>query len=317
MVASIDNPKSLLEAMRFYTPEAADAYVRSIKWPEGPVCPRCGSVKVGTVKGRRVHQCRERECRKQFSLTTDTIMEGTHLRLDQWALAVWMIVNCRNGVSSCEIARAIDCKQQSAWHLLHRVRHVMEQGDEGMMGTKAGAVEADWTYVGGRVENMNHARRKRVKAAGFWNSKAIVHAMKDRRAGTVRASVMPDASRHPIKAEFGDHLAHGARLYTDESWSYGWTGYNYRHQTVNHSRDEYVRGEVHTNGCENFFKCLRMGLKGTYVRATPEHLQAYVDESVFRFNHRKEGEWARFHAVMLRIVGRRLTYSTLTDGAVR
>jgi transposase-like protein len=302
--------------MRFYTPEAAESYVRAIKWPTGPECPRCGSTNVGTVKARRVCQCREKGCRKQFSLTTDTIREGTHLRLDQWCLAVWMIVNCRNGVSSCEIARAIDCKQQSAWHLLHRVRHVMEQTDEGMMGTKTGTVEADWTYVGGMVGHMSHARRERAKKRPYWG-KAIVHAMKDRRSGTVRASVMPDASRHPIKAEFGDHLAPGARLYTDESWSYGWTGWDYQHKTVNHSQEEYVRGEVHVNGCENWFKCLRMGLKGTYVRATPEHLQAYVDESVFRFNHRKEGEWTRFDAVMRRIVGRRLTYSTLTDGAVR
>jgi hypothetical protein len=244
-------------------------------------------------------------------------MEGTHLRLDQWCVAVWMIVCCRNGVSSCEIARTIGCKQQSAWHLLHRVRHVIGQSPDVMMGANGAVVEADWTYVGGVLDKMNRARRERVKEAGHWKSKTVVHAMRERRTGTIRAKVIPRPTKNEVRAEFNDHLAPGARIYTDESWSYEWAGFKYQHDTVNHSHEQYVKGTVHTNGCENFFKCLRMGLKGTYIKATPEHLQAYVDETTFRFNHKNDGEWQRFEAAMKQIVGKRLTYSNLTDGAVR
>src|SRR5215470_5928402 len=110
-----------MAAVRYFTPERATEYVKSIKWPHGPVCPKCGSVNVGEIKSRARFQCREKECRAQFSLTTGTIMEASHMPLEKWIMAVWMIANCRNGVSSCEIARTIGCKQQSAWHLLHRV----------------------------------------------------------------------------------------------------------------------------------------------------------------------------------------------------
>lgn len=302
--------------MRHFDCETARRYIEQIKWPEGPCCPKCGSANVGTIKSRGKYQCREKECRKQFSLTTDTILESTHLRADQWCAAVWMIVNCRNGVSSCEIARSIGCKQQSAWHLLHRVRHILKEENARRMGVGGAVVEADWTYVGGLVGHMSHERRERA-AKSKYHGKAIVHAMKERRTGTVRASVMPNASRHPIKAEFEAHLAPGARVYTDESMSYSYPAGWYRHETVNHTEKEYVRGTVHVNGCENFFNCLRRGLKGTYIRATPDHLSAYVDEQVFRFNCRKEGEWERFNRAMRLIVGKRLTYSALTDGAVR
>src|SRR5690606_32774735 len=124
VVAECKPPQTLLAAMRHFDPDTARRYVESIKWPGGACCPQCGSVNVGEIKSRARYQCREKGCRKQFSLYTGTIFEGTHLRLDQWVAGVWMIVNCRNGISSCEIARTIGCKQQSAWHLLHRVRHL-------------------------------------------------------------------------------------------------------------------------------------------------------------------------------------------------
>ena len=164
MVAPVEIPQTLMEAMRHFTPEVAERYVAAIKWPEGPCCPKCGSVNVVSMPTRaRMHRCREKECRKQFSIITGTIMESTHLRLDQWMVAVWMIVSCRNGVSSHEIARTIGCKQLSAWHLLHRVRHVLAQEPDGQFGTKDGVVEADWTYVGGLLKNMNYERRQRAK----------------------------------------------------------------------------------------------------------------------------------------------------------
>jgi transposase-like protein len=316
MVAEAKNPTTLLEAARHFTPEAAESFVRSIKWPDGSCCPKCGTFNVGPIKSRRRYQCREKLCYRQFSLISDTIMEGTHLTLDKWCLAVWQIANCRNGISSCEVARAVGIKQQSGWHLLHRIRHVLAQDPEGMMGVNGAPVEADSTFVGGLVKFMTDERRKRMKQAPH-KGKSIVHAMKDRSTGKVRASVVPDLTRFPIADQFTQYLAPGARLYTDSHYSYQWTPFAYRHKTVNHSAREYVRGDVHCNGAENFFNCLRRGLKGTYIRATAEHLQPYVDEAVFRFNHRYETEWERFVAAMRHILGARLTYSELTDGAKR
>lgn len=306
-----------MEAVRYFDFETAREYIRSIVWPDGPVCPKCGSVDVAQLGARQLYQCRD--CRKQTSLIAGTIMAGTHLRLDQWCLAAWMIVNCRNGVSSCEIARNIDCKQQSAWHLLHRLRHVIQQSHTGKLGDRGGVVEADGTFVGGILKFMSHERRERARKSGLpYGNKVAVHALKDRRTGMVRAKVFDTETFHPERQEIIDNVAYGARLYTDAHTAYKWAeGSVFRHQSVNHSALEYVRGTVHTNGCENFFNCLRRGIKGTYIKPTPAHLPAYVDEQVFRFNHRDESEWARFDAAMRLIVGKRLTYAALTDGAKR
>ncbi len=305
-------PQTLLAAMRHFTPEVAQAFVASIKWPDGPACPTCGSVNIGKIASRARFQCREKGCRKQFSLTTGTIMEGTHLRLDQWIAGVWMLVNCRNGVSSCEIARTIGCKQQSAWHLLHRARHILqdENGDQ-----VVGECEADATHVGGLFKFMHHARREKARRRGN-KGKTIVHAIKDRGTGRVRAEVIDSESTEMVMDTILENVQEGSTVYTDEGRAYCWVGQVYDHGTVNHDY-EYVNGKAHTNGCENFFNCLRRACKGTYIKPMPEHLGAYVDEAVFRFNVRELNEWARFEKAMRRIVGKRLTYATLTDGAKR
>jgi transposase-like protein len=307
------NPATLMQAMRHFDPETASRFVESIKWPDGPVCPKCGSVNVGRIVSRNRHQCREKGCRKQFSLTTGTIFESTHLNLDQWCVAVWMIVGCRNGVSSCEIARTIGCKQQSAWHLLHRCRELLQPQNEGQF---AGVVEADETFVGGLLKFVSPHRRRRAIAAGRLRDKAVVHAMLERGSGRVRAEVIPAARTEFVRDAVLENVAQGSALYTDSSRVYDWASVTYAHKTVNHAI-EYVKGPVHTNSLENYFNCLRRGLKGTYIRATPEHLPAYVNEQTFRFNNRKLSEWERFESAMRAIVGKRLTYSELTDGATR
>jgi len=314
-VASAKKPVTLMAAIRYFNKPAAEKYVESIKWPEGPICPQCGSVNVGYIKSRGRHQCREKECRRQFSLTTGTIFEGTHLGLDKWMVAVWMIVNCRNGVSSCEIARTVGCKQQSAWHLLHRVRHVLaEEGAELMRGT----VEADTTLVGGLVTNMPKKRRKEFRGRSPHHGKTAVHAVRERDSGRVRACIVKGETSAEARKVLAETVAPGSRLYTDSSHAYGWAkSGGYRHETVNHSRDEYVRGDVTVNGCENFFNCLRRSLKGTYIRPSAGHLLAYVEEAAFRFNVRNKSEWERFDAAMRQIVDRRLTYKELTGGAKR
>jgi hypothetical protein len=316
VVAQNPTPQTLLAAMRHFTPDVAQEYVARIKWPAGPCCPKCGSVRIGTIKSRGRYQCRERECRHQFSLIADTIFAGTHLRLDQWIAGVWLLCNCKNGVSSCELARAIGCKQQSAWHLIHRVRYILQQELTEKYGRSCGVVEADSTFIGGALKWMSYQRQQRARERLRFG-KAIVHAIKDRNAGTVRAQV-PESGRRFTQKFIEANVAPGALLCTDKGSEYDWAdGTWYHRQAVNHKALEYVRGMVHVNGLECFFNCLRRSLKGTYIRATPEHLAAYLDEAVFRFNNRKETDWERFDRAMHLIVGKRLTYSELTDGAVR
>src|SRR5882762_847824 len=309
-------PTTLLAAMRHFDIKTAARYVAAIKWPDGPFCPKCGSIKVGHIASRNRYQCKEKGCRKQFSLTTDTIMESTHLRLDQWLVAVWMIANCRNGVSSCEIARTVGCKQQSAWHLLHRVRHIFAQANDGQI---SGTIEADSTLVGGIVKFMSHERRQEHGRKGPYSNKTIVHALRERSTGNVRAEILPQESGKAIRELMQKHVEEGSFVYTDSHAVYRNLGDLFMHATTNHKRGQYVRGagEIHSNGAENFFNCLRRSLKGTYIKATAEHLQPYVDEAVFRFNVRKESEWTRFDTAMRLIVGKRLTYSELTGGAIR
>jgi transposase-like protein len=316
MVAPVENPRTLMEAMRHFDPDRAESFVASIKWPEGPHCPKCGSVNVGHIKSRRRYQCREKGCRRQFGLMVNTIMEDSHLPLDKWLIAVWMIANCRNGISSYEIARTIGCKQQSSWHLLHRVRHVLAAEHTDKL---QGGVEADSTLVGGLVVNMPRRRRKMVTSRHPHANKTIVHALRERRTGNVRAVVVQDETTETVSALLDANVDRNACLFTDSAHVYNAArrALGFAHKTVNHGRKEYVRGEVHVNGCENFFNCLRRAVKGTYIRPSPEHLAAYVGEAVYRFNVRKESEWVRFNKAMQLIVGKRLTYSALTGGAIR
>jgi transposase-like protein len=311
-------PQTLLEAVRHFDAETARQYVQAIKWPDGPVCPKCGSVNVGTIKSRNgMHQCREKQCRCQFSLIKGTIFEGTHLRLDQWCLGVWQIVNCKNGVSSCEMARSLGISQTSAWHLLHRVRWVIQQNHEGMMGETGGGVEADTTYMGGLMKFMTEERRERARRSYMLHGKAAVHGLKDRRTGTVRAKVLGRETGPKVHDHIQENVSPRAFMFTDTARIYDRLGKGRFHLTVNHRRGEFVRGSAHTNGLESFWNCLRRGCKGTYVRPSADRLQYYVDEQVWRFNMRKLTDWERFEAALRLIVGKRLTYKTLTDGATR
>lgn len=249
-------PKNLMQAIRLFADaDLAERYVASMKWPDAePICPKCGSVNIGRIKSRCRYQCREKQCRAQFSVTTGTVMESTHLRLEQWLLAVWMIVNCKNGVSSCEIARNVGCKQQSAWHLLHRVRHVLRQEHTTQFD---GLVEADDTLVGGLIGFKHAKQRDRFWLGNDRAKKAVVHAIRERKSGLVRAEVVKrpgDKKRHIYT-----HVARTAWLCTDSHTAYRRMRKRYVHETVNHSKCEYVRRHVHTNGCENFFNCLRRG----------------------------------------------------------
>jgi len=306
-------PHTLQEAIIFFSDSArAFQYALDLRFGDGKVaCPRCGSEKHAFIKTRRIWECYG--CKKQFSLKVGTIFEDSALALDKWMMAVWMLTNCKNGVSSYELARAVGVTQKSAWFMLHRIREAMKNKTfEKLSGYAKDPVEIDETYIGGKTRNM-HKKRRIAYQNG--DKKAIVMGMRTRNTREVRAMVIPDAKRETLQNKILENVGWGSHIYTDQHVGYDNLNatHLFVHKTVNHMQ-EYVRGQVHTQGIENFWSLLKRSLKGTYVAVEPFHLDAYLSEQVFRFNNsgKKMNDTLRFEKVMRNIGGRRLTYNQLT-----
>jgi len=314
------DPKTLQEAITYFSaPQRAFDYAVRLRWPDGKVtCPRCGSEKNSFIKTRRMWFCYG--CKKQFTLKVGTIFEDSALGLDKWMTATWMLVNCRNGVSSYEIARALGITQKSAWFMLQRIRKALQEKSFVKIGGPGSEVEVDETFIGGKARNMHKSKRRRLSdGTGMQggHGKAIVMGMLER-DGRVRATVIPDRKSAPLRAAILETIDNGSVIYTDELTAYPFAiGSDYPHKVVNHL-EKYVDGAVHVQGVENFWSCLKRGLNGTYISVEPFHLFRYVDEQAFRFNNRKDengnkiSDAARFAEAMSRIAGHRLTYSQLT-----
>lgn len=311
-------PRTLIEAVRYFSdPDVALKHMVELRWPNGVACPTCGRTDVRFVATRRIWECKEKHPRKQFSAKVGTIFEDSAISLDKWFVAIWQIANCKNGISSYELGRAIGVTQKSAWHMNHRIRLAMKLGTIEKM---RGEVEADETLIGGISKNMHKSRREKLgmaESAGRAN-KTVVMGILERslplRASRVRAVVIPDTTRETLHGHIRDTVFRGTRLYTD-SWPAYTAAHEYKQSVVDHAV-EYVRGRVHTNGIENFWSLLKRGLKGTYVSVEPFHLGRYVDEQVFRFNERKANDGQRFTTALQGIIGRKLTYRELTGNGV-
>ena len=306
----MSTPKTLLEAVRFFSDiDICNDYMARVKWPDGKiVCPKCGGERVGKIKTRKMLRCNTKGCRKQFSYKVDTIFEDSPLGLDKWFVAVWCITNAKNGISSYELHRALGVTQKTAWFMLHRVRAAMQ---EGSFKKLEGTVESDETFVGGKAKNM-HAKKRAEKIQGRGPiGKEIVQGVLER-GGRVIAGVVKNQKRGSLQPTVRDNVEAGSTVYTDALRSYQGLEDEYLHDTIDHAK-EYVRGDVHTNGIENFWSLLKRCINGTYVSVMPWHLKSYVDEQVFRFNERKADDSERFDEVMSRTVGRRLTYEALCE----
>jgi len=306
-------PRTLQQAVVYFAnPANCRNYLVARRWPNGVICPRCGSNKVVFLEKYNRWQCSVTHDARQFTSKTGTIMEESPIGLDKWLMAMWLIVNCKNGISSYEIHRAIGVTQKSAWFLDHRIRLALHQGSfENLL---KGEVEADET-LGGKARNMHaHIRARKITGTGGKDKTAVMGILE--RGGKVRTKVIDNRKKKTIQAEVRKHVEAGSALYTDDLNSY--KGLNeFQHGVVDHAV-QYVDGRIHTNGLENFWSLLKRGLHGTYISVEPFHLFRYLDEQAFRYNNRKreDGEPLtdsdRFDLAVRQIVGKRLTWDRLT-----
>ncbi|TKB61321.1 MAG: IS1595 family transposase [Nitrospira sp.] len=299
-------PTTLQEAIKYFSdPQRTFDFVIALRWPQGPVCPRCQSLEHRFIKTRSIWACKS--CQKQYSVKVGTIFEDSAIKLDKWMCAMWMMVNAKNGISSYEIHRSLGVTQKTAWFMMHRIRLVLQNGSLDRKLT--GEVEADETYIGGKARNMHKDKKqKALKAEGYFR-KAVVMGMLER-DGEVRTKVLNVASAKVLAREIRANVEPGSTLYTDQLASYTRVGQEYAHHVINHAQ-EYVRGNVHTNGIENVWSLLKRGIKGTYVSVEPFHLFRYLDEQSFRFNTRKSNDQGRFISALSSIQGKRVEYKDL------
>jgi transposase-like protein len=318
----MEKPKTLQQAIQYFSDEQVciDA-VAAMRWPDGVVCPHadCNADQPYYLKAQKRWKCRK--CRKQFSVKVGSIFEDSPIPLQKWLPAIWLLTNCKNGVSSWEVHRALGVTQKTAWFMLHRIRLGMKEnyghGPLNKIGGPENEVEVDETFVGGLKKNMHKDRQIRYEAKGGSFGKAAVQGILDRTARQVRAKVVPNVKRETLQTEILRQVKYGTKVYTDSAVAYE-QGMQWRfvHDMVDKT-ESYVRGRVHVNGVENFWSLLKRGLRGTYVAVEPFHLDRYVDEQVYRFNNRGSKEkpmddYARFQKLLGQVAHKRLTYAELT-----
>jgi transposase-like protein len=305
-------PATLIEAVRHFSDiDTCNELMARIKWSDGKIaCPHCDSERIGKIETRKMLRCKD--CRKQFSYKVGTIFEDSPLGLDKWFVAVWCIANAKNGISSCELARALGITQKSAWFLLHRVRLAMQTGS--FRKPLEGEVESDETFIGGSIPNMHKSKRAAMPKGRGTVGKVVVQGLLQRSTADapsyVKLAVVPNPKRRWLHYEIQQNVKRGTIVYTDSLPSYEGLDTEYIHQTIDHAVS-YVEGRVHTNGIENFWSLLKRMLRGTYVAVSPWHLFRYLDEEAYRFNGRKQNDGERFAEVMGRVVGKRIQYKEL------
>jgi|SRR5579872_2286241 len=312
-------PRTLQQAIRHYSdPDTCQNELVSSRWPDGVECPVCGRKDVTYLKNQRRWQCRDKHPKRQFSAKVGTIFEDSPIGLDKWFTAMWLIANAKNGISSYELGRSIGVTQKTAWFMLHRIRVAMQTKS---FRKFSGGVEADESYIGGRARNMHKSKLERLGHVGASRGrsalgKVVVMALLERHSkynehSQVRTLVIPNARRSHLHKFVKEHVTPATELFTDSLLSYRGLDQDYVHNVIDHA-EKYVEGDVHTNGCENFWSLLKRAIRGTYVSIEPFHLFRYLDEQTFRFNNRKDVDSGRFADVLRSVTGRRLTYADLT-----
>ena len=293
----------------FPTDEAAEAWFTAERWPDGPYCPHCGSrnIQCGIAHPTMTHRCRDCPKRRMFSLKTGTVMQGSPLGYRTWLAAIYLVATTLKGVSSMKLHRDLGIGQKSAWYLAHRIREAWKEvGDR-----FAGPVEADEAYIGGKRKNMPKSRREAMKGAGSLAGKTIVAGAKDRRTNKVSAAVVEGMDGWTLQSFVEDRVVADAKVYTDEHAS--WLGLIFHdHESVNHSKGEYVRGDAGTQGIESFWAMLKRAHTGTFHKISPKHMDRYVTEFAGRHNDRQADTLDQMGNIVRGMIGRRISYADLT-----
>ncbi len=309
----MSEPKNLQDAIVYFSnPDNCIDYLAIRRWPNGVSCPGCGSDRVSYNAKRRTWKCAKHHSKREFSVKVGSVCEDSAIGLDKWLTALWLLSNCKNGISSCELARDLSITQKTAWFMLHRIRLALQDESFGKLN---GEVEVDETFIGGKARNMHVDKRERRITGTGGKDKTIVFGALER-GGKIRTAVVADRKRSALHARVKEHVEAGSDLYSDALKSYDGLAQEYAHKVIDHA-ERYVDGQVHTNGLENFWSLLKRGIAGSYVSVEPFHLFRYLDEQVFRYNNRatrerKVTDADRFNMAVRKIFGKRLTFDELT-----
>ena len=287
----------------FPTEEAATKWLEETRWPEDRPCPRCGDCNTYRIKSGKPMPFRCRGCWKFFSVRIGTVMERSHISLQNWVWAIYLSMTSLKGVSSMKLHRDLGITQKSAWFLAHRLRDAMMPE----RSIFAGPVEADESYFGGKRKNMPLKKRKAMTGRGPVGKTAVI-GIKDRPTNQVQAQVVDDTKGETLRSYLLDRVEPEAVLYTDDSPAYDSLQ---NHESVKHSAMEYVRGDAHTNGIESFWSMLKRAHMGTFHKLSAKHLDRYVAEFASRHNLRDLDTLAQMQGIVARMVGHRLMYKDL------
>lgn len=318
-----------LDSPIFQDADAARIHLEAQRWPHGPICPHCGNAnpdRITAMKGKAhrpgLYNCME--CREQFTVTVDTVFERSKIPLNKWLLATFLMASSKKGMSAHQLHRMLGVTYKTAWFMAHRIREAMKEDvtSSGPLGGEGKTVEADETYIGKRdtpyVSPQRKGRPFTKKGKGGGAQKRTVVSLVER-GGKVRSFHVQHATKDIVRDILVRNADRSSTLYTDESRLYTTTGEEYaNHETVNHSRKEYARGEVHTNTIENVFSVFKRGMIGVYQHCGEAHLHRYLAEFDFRYNRRtalKVTDTERHDQLLAMVEGKRLTYRRIGEAS--
>jgi len=292
-----------LFAPHFQDADKAREYLEALRWPDGPICPHCGCIGDHYALKGKAHRpglWKCKDCRKQFSVTVGTVFERSKIPLNKWLLAVHLMCASKKAISSHQIHRMLGVTYKSAWFMTHRIREAMKSGSTGLLGSGGGTVEVDETYWGNNGKKPRNAR-------GYQHKMKVVSLVE--RDGEKRSMVVPAVTGKTLRDVLNQHVCKSAHLMTDEHAGYTKAGRGYAsHGVTRHSAGQYAIGNIHSNTVESSFSLLKRGLVGTFHHVGEQHLQKYVTEFDYRWNHRKVSDSERSDALLSQIHGKRLCY---------